>query len=448
MKLITGPLIAPNQLEGSDSKIKSVCFEYYSGFGREMAIYYNDDDGSTFVKNTYIYFQWKEIGQAIGRSTVLRQLTIYLSGAGEGDCVNAFLNGIKRNTSLQSLSMSIDGFSMFDLEYFMTNNRQLNKLGLFNGSSSDYGPFSDYGPLLSFQGRTIATAVTNYPSLKKLYMSCNFEYNDSFEDSNSDDSFDDSDSFQDSNSENYNSDYDSFEMIKANYDSFEQILLACSNIKDLRVRCNRISNCNDVADLLRNTTTQLRCLHIFEVVDGGVPVITAGLVGNNSLERLGLPKPLDKDDLKFIGQVLCDKSSIQSIRNSNHTLESIHDTTHSIPHELEDMFPDDENFPQLIVPDEYSPQFIVDIVDCLTLNKNEDKRKVVRQKIAKYYFVGDFDVSPFDCMPLSAMSEVLSTIGGENQCSAIYRMLKTIPALSMNAKGQQTEKSLFDSKHH
>jgi len=77
------------------------------------------------------------------------------------------------------------------------------------------------------------------------------------------------------------------------------------------------------------------------------------------------------------------------------------------------------------------------IHDCLALNRNDNKQHVIRQKIAKYYFAGDFDASPFDSMPLSTIPNVMKMIGGDNrdtkqslQFNAIFRMLKDIPELS------------------
>ena len=46
----------------------------------------------------------------------------------------------------------------------------------------------------------------------------------------------------------------------------------------------------------------------------------------------------------------------------------------------------------------------------LELNKNTKKDEVIRKKIARYYFVGEFDISPFT--PLSVIPEVLSLIEG------------------------------------
>jgi hypothetical protein len=47
-----------------------------------------------------------------------------------------------------------------------------------------------------------------------------------------------------------------------------------------------------------------------------------------------------------------------------------------------------------------------------------------------YFFVGDFDITPFTNMPVSVVPEVISQIRSETKQSAIFRLLKCIPELS------------------
>lgn len=54
---------------------------------------------------------------------------------------------------------------------------------------------------------------------------------------------------------------------------------------------------------------------------------------------------------------------------------------------------------------------------------------MIRNKILRFYFVGEFDVSPFMKMPLSALPKVISQIEGNAKQSAMYRLLKNIPEL-------------------
>ena len=49
----------------------------------------------------------------------------------------------------------------------------------------------------------------------------------------------------------------------------------------------------------------------------------------------------------------------------------------------------------------------------LELNKNtKNKEELIRKKIARYYFDGEFDVSLFANMPISHLPKVLTTIEG------------------------------------
>jgi hypothetical protein len=102
----------------------------------------------------------------------------------------------------------------------------------------------------------------------------------------------------------------------------------------------------------------------------------------------------------YFRRLLCDPTSIESICNSNHILEDVD------PSKSEYLF------------------------DLLKLNKNVDKALVVRDKILKYYFVGDFDVTPFAMMPVSVVPEVISRIRSVTKQSAIFRLLQCIPELS------------------
>eukprot|EP00956_Cyclotella_meneghiniana_P037870 scaffold145740_cov30-Cyclotella_meneghiniana.AAC.1 len=69
---------------------------------------------------------------------------------------------------------------------------------------------------------------------------------------------------------------------------------------------------------------------------------------------------------------------------------------------------------------------------CLKLSQNTNKNEVIREKIARYYFVGDFDVSPLAKLPVSVVPSVLGMIKSYDvlyRQSAIFRLLKSIPDL-------------------
>jgi hypothetical protein len=94
-------------------------------------------------------------------------------------------------------------------------------------------------------------------------------------------------------------------------------------------------------------------------------------------------------------KILCDVSSIQSISNSNHTLHGL-----SVDYELSTL-----------------------TQQCL------EKTKVARDKIFRFYFVGEFAISPFSGMAISVLPEVMSRIAEQNKHSAIFRLLQHIPEL-------------------
>lgn len=187
--------------------------------------------------------------------------------------------------------------------------------------------------------------------------------------------------------------------------SYEDILLGCFQLQSLTVGCEEQYQFEALATLLRDPRCEIQSLHTSSVIT-------------------------DWDEQNgFFENILCDASSIEAIQNSNHTLE-IWDGVHG-------------------------SRFLE---ECLDLNRNQHKDQVVKEKIARYYFTGEFDVSPFvnTNMALSVVPEVISMIGGDecDQLSAIFRMFKTIPELSYvrdrrenNPKKEQDLWTLVDKKN-
>ena len=60
---------------------------------------------------------------------------------------------------------------------------------------------------------------------------------------------------------------------------------------------------------------------------------------------------------------------------------------------------------------ERAPEFLIH--NLLELNTNKKKEKVIQTKIARYFFIGDFDLSPFLNMNVPLLSRVLALIEGE-----------------------------------
>jgi hypothetical protein len=142
--------------------------------------------------------------------------------------------------------------------------------------------------------------------------------------------------------------------------------------------------------------------------------ILASIVGNTKLRSLKLgisDQWLDDYFHNAFENVLCDYSSLENICNSNHTLETVFCGGNPLH------------------PD-YQLQLSAFTRDCLELNKIENKNKVIHNKVMRYYFVGDFDVTPFANVPLSFLPKIMSMIKGRsNQLNAVFKLLRAIPGL-------------------
>ena len=151
-----------------------------------------------------------------------------------------------------------------------------------------------------------------------------------------------------------------------------------------------------------------------EVDEGHLSEIARGLVSNTTLKILRIVNY--SGDMGPIAKALCEASNIQSIQASN---------------TLIDLSMTDCEIPSLIQ-------------DYLTLNEQTNKEVVIRTKIARYFFKGDFDVSTLANMDKKCLPRVLAMIGGGetndksvilrqddaiNQQSAMFSLLKSIPDL-------------------
>jgi hypothetical protein len=110
-----------------------------------------------------------------------------------------------------------------------------------------------------------------------------------------------------------------------------------------------------------------------------------------------------------LDKLLCDATTFESISASNHVLEKIE-----------------------LSPNPFRPHPMPlsrMAKECLELNKDLNKTQVICNKIFRFYFVGEFDVSPFSNMVVSVLPEVVSQIESTDELSAIYRLLRHIPEL-------------------
>eukprot|EP00956_Cyclotella_meneghiniana_P023705 scaffold46676_cov22-Cyclotella_meneghiniana.AAC.2 len=210
---------------------------------------------------------------------------------------------------------------------------------------------------------------------------------------------------------------------------FHRLLDVCSDVYLLSVYCSSPSHCSAVASFLRNTNTvQLTVEFSHTLSSEDQATIIHGLRENTSLRyfhlnKLGLSL-LDipeYDPHGYFAKALCDSSSIDNILNSNHTLTDILDWMTLAESELSDS----ESVLQ------FKFEHDVKVANCLELNENTDTDKVIREKIARYYFAGDFDVSPLANLPVSVVPSVLGMIRGNklDRQFAIFRLLISIPDL-------------------
>eukprot|EP00956_Cyclotella_meneghiniana_P032824 scaffold91661_cov75-Cyclotella_meneghiniana.AAC.2 len=335
----------------------------------------NEDDGyeqHEFKHELRNRDQWDEFGKAIGRSTTIYTLTL-LQRVGDGD--------------EEMIDVSDEEYECLQLFYRgVQSNSSIEDLK-FNNLSSDDEILPAFNlvdaqfkeklksircncdtPITNRQSFMISSVLEN-TSLKNLSMKSELPPSES---------------------------------------ASRRIILACANVEKLTVKCSNTSQFDAVAELLRNPTSILEELifcHDFDL-HNNLSTIVAGLARNVTLKRLSI-HPSSAFVVNLITKLLCDNTSIEHIYNSNHTLEEFS------PLNLR-MF-----------PGEYI------LKDLLELNTNTNKEKVIRTKIARYYFVGDFDLSPFVNTKISVLPNVLAMIEGDTNSrrSAIFRLLRSIPDL-------------------
>jgi hypothetical protein len=147
-------------------------------------------------------------------------------------------------------------------------------------------------------------------------------------------------------------------------------------VEVMGILCCFVSQISAISMLLRHPTTVLHQLYVCLNASGALNTkerresvcqIVSSLAGNTKLKIIYIPEFGGRsDDECCIYKLCCYATSIRSIYNSNHTLQEIH-----------------------------GPKCSIFLEDCLKLNMNEDKAQVVCNKILKFYYVGNFDVTSF-----------------------------------------------------
>jgi hypothetical protein len=284
------------------------------------------------------------------------------------ECLESFYDELKENKLIKSLHLDTieQTISMFNLGYFLQNNTNMKDLELL----------SDDDRLVTMeQGHMIGAALRG-AQLRRLDICCAFENNA----------------------------------------AFGLIVSACLGVEDLSVICETNSHYTALAALIQNPMSMLKILSVDqnigeesdeEAFDGRLVLreLAASLVGNTAMKELYLPL-FTEEEVDEFEALLCNSSSLGNIYNSNHTLEKIR---------------------QNIQWPYYLSAFIS---ECLQLNENENKNKVIQNKIMQFYFAQGFDISPFANMPTSVLAQVISA--GEGMCNkqtSIFELLRCIPDL-------------------
>lgn len=170
--------------------------------------------------------------------------------------------------------------------------------------------------------------------------------------------------------------------------------------------------CNVICELL--TDLHLGELSIRKLKVENSEIAVDIILSCRNVRRLVLRKiPMRfRDQINnIITNMLCDATTLDSIITSNHQLNQIRFSGgHHVPNQM---------------------------IECLHLNLETNKTKVIQNKIIRFYFREDCDLEPFATMPCSVLVKVLS-LGNEmnNKLSSIFTLLGAKPELLQNATGR------------
>jgi hypothetical protein len=331
---------------------------------------------------------WRRLGRAIGNNSNIDYLRICaeISDASvqpAATCHREFYNELKHSTSIQSLRLH--GVSKilpsFDLGYFLRNSSNKKNRSLDEHIISD------------LDAAIISSAIEG-AQLRRFYVGGSSFGNDGV---------------------------------------FQQISSACLGVEYLDVTCRTNSNCSALAALLRDPRAILQHLLIRDGPFANLSAIreiAASLVGNTKLIELGLGLtcPLSWAVVDEFNTMLCNASSIEDICNSNHTLEKIDI----------DSFCRTDNFYGTF--HRINNHLLERTREYLKINENENKQKVIQNKLIQYFFVESFDVTPFAKMPFSVLARLISCgVGMSNQLHFIFCLLRNIPDFVSNVSSRSAK---------
>ena len=319
----------------------------------------------------------KRMGIALGRNTDVHDLELVgevddeidISNGGV-ECLRAFYDGVKQNASIIRLLLNLDIMPHARIPILEIGSRPFAK------SLQELTIFGQEN-MNDYQSFKISNWLEDMSSLDILDITrCRFGLNES---------------------------------------PFRRVILACSQVYSLSADCMFNYQYAALATLLRDARSGLSqldlTLHENSNRGEGLANIAHSLVVNKYMKLLKIcshpPSESDFLDIHIspLAKSLCDVSSIENIQSSNHILEKV------------------------AVDDDVVENPFIEA--CLRLNRMKNKEQVIQKKIARYYFDGCFDVSPFSSMPISVLPRVLELIEGEvdYRLNATFRMLRCIPEL-------------------
>ena len=376
---------ACNQVNAGRVDEISLCYEQPHGLPPRITVRTNNITAMP-CSNTDICDEemdiagWRRYGRSIKTSSRVKFLRCFLRAEEiipeAAQCLQAFFKKLKENTSINKLILDIAlitaiSISAHDLRYFFQNKRLV-----YLGSEHQ---------ITSVQSAHLATA------LRDVYLNGLTIYNGSPGTLSSDEAL---------------------------------IISVCHKVEKLNLfRLNENDHITAVAELLRDPTSliqeiKLRMLKRGEFdrfdVERAEGELLASLTRNSKLKVMVVQNLFVEDIERVclkIKNLLCDTTSLTSVCQSNHTLETIVI----------------ENDTKLQAVEEY-----------FALNKIPNKRKVIRCKLMKYYFSRHVDLSspdqstnpirPIANMPLGLLTELIGFDASDKQ-SAVFNILKCIPEL-------------------
>jgi hypothetical protein len=176
-----------------------------------------------------------------------------------------------------------------------------------------------------------------------------------------------------------------------------------TSIKRLEIR--RVFNAQYwalVAEILRNPNTALEELDFgSEITSEELVLLSSSLVHNKTLKKLRMDwRRLTWRESELVKSIVCNNTNIQTIALSNHTLEEM-------------------------VFDDYPYDFLA----ILKMNKNGNKKQVIRSKITDFCQVDKFDTTPFEDIPLVLIPDFLELVPNEKRHNTWYQTLRAFPEM-------------------